>query len=336
MRMLSSKAYVILLLGDISILYLSVWLALVLRHLSIPSADIVGVHLVSFSLLFVIWFVVYFLAGLYGRYTVLFRKQLPDIIFASQAVNMVIAALFFFLVPFFAITPKTVLVLYLFVSTGLLLFWRVYMYPNLTVRREIGAVLIGTSQELTDLVEEVNRDPVYPLEFRAIIHPELAHDEETKKTLSRLIKSGSVSTIVADMGNHSLDKLLQFIYDITFVERTAEFLDVRRLYQEIFEKVPLSLIDDRWLLSYVSLSPHTIYDVFKRGTDIVLALVFGTFSLLLHPFIAFSIWFEDAPLNSSKDENKKASTGATFVFQERVGLGGRSISIAKLHICFVI
>lgn len=317
MRVLSRKAYVILLLGDISVLYVSVWVTLAVRHFAIPSAETVGVHLVSFSLLFLIWFVVYFLSGLYGRYTVLFRKQLPNIIFAAQAINMVIAALFFFLIPIFAITPKTVLFIYLFVSTALLFFWRVYMYPHLQIRREIGAVLVGTGQELTELAEVVNRDPVYPLEFRAIVHPELADDESTKKTVSELIQKGSVSTIVADMGNHALDKLLQFIYDLTFVERAAVFLDVRRLYQEIFERVPLSLIDDRWLLRYVSLSPHTIYDTFKRILDIVFAIVLGVLSLILYPFIALAIWLEDR--------------GSVFITQERVGFRGHPVLIRKFR-----
>jgi len=166
----------VLLLGDISILYVSVWVALLLRHWELPDIEVATAHLTSFSLLFIVWFVVYFVAGLYGRYTVLFRKQLPNIIFAVQAINIAIAALFFFLIPYFQITPKTILVIYLFVSTALLYIWRVYMYPHILVRKEIGAVLVGTGLELTELAEEVNRDPLYPLDFRAIIHPELSRN----------------------------------------------------------------------------------------------------------------------------------------------------------------
>lgn len=317
MSILSRKAYIALLLGDISILYVSVWLSLALRDLSVPTLENAVVHLTSFSLLFIIWFVVYFIAGLYGRYTVLFRKQLPNIIFAAQAINIGIAALFFFLIPIFLITPKTVLVLYLVISTALLYFWRVHMFPHILVRREIGAVLIGTGLELTELAEEVNKDPLYPLEFRAIIHPELSSTEETKQTLQLLIESGEISTIVTDMSNHSIDDLLQFIYDLTFVQHRAEFIDVRKLYQEIFERVPLSLIDDRWILRYMSLQQHTIYTVLKRITDIVGALVVGALSLLLYPFIILAI--------------KLDSKGPIFYVAERIGLGGKSIAFPKFR-----
>ena len=317
MHILSRKAYLVLLLGDISILYTSVWVTLWLRHLDMPTAASASAHLTSFSILFLAWFTVYFIAGLYGRYTVLFRKQLPNIIFAAQAVNIIIAALFFFLIPFFEITPKTVLFIYLFVSTVLLYFWRVHMFPHILVRREIGAVLIGTGQELTDLAEEVNRDPLYPLEFRAIMHPELMSNTVTERTIRGLITTGSISTIVADMSNRALDTLLKFIYDVTFVERGAVFIDVRKLYQEIFERVPLSLIDDRWLLRYVSLSGHTVYSVLKRIADVVVALVLGAASLLLYPLIMLAIWLEDGR--------------PFFVRQERVGQGGKLITIMKFR-----
>lgn len=306
-----------LLLGDIGILYTSVWITLWLRYFGAPPSDIAVAHLASFSILFVAWFVVYFMAGLYERYTVLFRKQLPNTIFIAQAINVAIAALFFFLIPIFQITPKTILVIYLFVSTVLLYVWRVYMYPNILVRREIGAVLVGTSQELSDLVEEVNSDPLYPLEFRAIVHPELIDKEDAKKTISLLIESDSVSTVVADMENRALDDLMRFLYEVTFVQGRAVFLDVRRLYQEILERVPLSLIDDRWLLHNVSSASHMVYDILKRIADIVISLVLGVFTLVLLPFVALAIKLEDR--------------GPIFISQTRIGKHTNRITLYKFR-----
>jgi len=317
MRVLSRKAYIVLLLGDISILYVSVWAALLLRHLEMPSISVAVAHLTSFSLLFITWFIVYFVAGLYGRYTVLFRKQLPNIIFAAQAINVAIAALFFFLIPFFQITPKTILLIYLFVSTALLYFWRVYMYPHILIRKEIGAVLVGTGMELTQLAEEVNRDPLYPLNFRAIIHPELSSDEETKRTLKILVDSGSISTIVADMSSHAINNLLRFIYDLSFIKKDAVFIDVRRLYEEIFERLPLSLIDDRWILRYMSFEKHYAYIAFKRLLDIVLAILVGLISLILYPFIIAAI--------------KLDSKGPVFYVAQRVGKKGEPFTFIKFR-----
>ena len=315
MHVLSRKAYIVLLLGDASVLYTAVWVTLWLRYAGTPPADIASAHLASFSVLFIAWFVVYLVAGLYERYTVLFRKRLPNIIFGAQAINVAIAALFFFFIPLFQITPKTILVIYLFVSTALLYVWRVHVYPHILVRREIGAVLVGTSQELSDLVEEVNSDPLYPLEFRAIIHPELTAVKDAKKTIALLVDSGSVSTIVADMDNRALDDLMRFLYDLTFVKCKAVFIDVRTLYQEIFERVPLSLIDDRWLLHNVSSSSHVVYDVLKRIADVVISIALGAVALILFPFVALAIKFEDG--------------GPIFIAQTRIGQHTKKITLYK-------
>jgi len=307
----------VLLAGDISILYLSVWVTLTLRHFRTPDIDLAIAHLTSFSFLFSVWFIIYFLSGLYGRYTVLFRKKLPNIIFVAQTINVGVAALLFFSIPFFQITPKTILVIYLLVSTALLYFWRVYMYPNILVRKEIGAVLVGTSLELSELSEEVNRDPLYPLEFRAIIHPELSSDEEIKKTLSILIESGSVSTIVADANSHSLDNILPYIYELTFIKKSAEFIEVRSLYQEVFERVPISLISDRWLLNNVNVVSHRVYDALKRVVDVVASLVLGVVAIAISPFVAFAIKMEDG--------------GPALIKQRRIGRHAKEVVLYKFR-----
>jgi exopolysaccharide biosynthesis polyprenyl glycosylphosphotransferase len=317
MHVLSRGAYSVLLLGDIGALYSAVWVTLIVRNFSFPSVESAAIHLTSFTLLFLAWFLVYALMGLYGRYTILFRKQLPNTIVAAQAINIVIAALFFFFIPLFAITPKTVLAIYLVISTLLLYVWRVHVFPYLLIQREIGAVLVGTGSELTALTEEVNKDPLYPMEFRAIIHPELIAEEDAKKTISLLIESNSVSTVVADMENRSLDTLLRFLYEVTFVKQNAVFIDVRRVYQEVFERVPLSLIDDRWLLRYMSPEQRTLYAFLKRVIDVMASLILGAASLVLYPIIILAI--------------KLDSKGPIFYITDRVGLGGKTFRFVKFR-----
>lgn len=323
MRLLSKKAYLVLLLGDIGILYLSVWVALYLRHFSLPSPELVTVHLIPFSILFLAWFVIYFLSGLYGRYTVLFLRNLPNTIFVAQFINTVLAAIFFFLFPVFQITPKVVLIIYLFVSTALLYFWRVHMYPHLHIRRELGAVLVGTSAELSELAEEVNKDPLYPLEFQAIVHPELVSDGELKSTLIKFVATGTSTTIVADVGNHALDPALGYIYNHAFVKRATTFIDARKLYEEVFERLPLTLIDERWILRYIPLTPHTLYSTLKRVFDIVASVILGTFSLVFYPFIIVAIKLEDLYTNSGK--------GSLFYITTRIGQGNMPIQIIKFR-----
>src|ERR1700677_457875 len=131
MTLVPRREYVLLLIGDIIVFTLALWLTLSIRYLSFPSPEIFRLHLVPFSLLFIVWVIVFFIAGLYGRHTRLFRRHLMATILYAQVINIVIAAVFFFLVPAFGIAPKTLLFLYLFVSFILIFAWRVYLFPRL-------------------------------------------------------------------------------------------------------------------------------------------------------------------------------------------------------------
>src|SRR5438477_12347309 len=105
MTLMRKWEYVVLLIGDVSVFALSLWATLALRSLEIPTLELFVRHLVPFSLLFVVWILVFFLAGLYGKHTRLFRSTLSATILYTQIVNVLIAALFFFLVPAFGLAP---------------------------------------------------------------------------------------------------------------------------------------------------------------------------------------------------------------------------------------
>src|SRR5277367_6533649 len=101
MTLVPKREYILLLIGDIIVFTLALWLTLTLRYLAPPSPELFRIHLVPFSFLFAVWIVVFFIAGLYGRHTRLFRRKLMATILYAQVLNIVIAALFFFLVPAF-------------------------------------------------------------------------------------------------------------------------------------------------------------------------------------------------------------------------------------------
>ena len=101
MKLVSRREYLLLLAGDVAIFFASLWITLATRYVAIPSSDILGLHLFPFTVLFIVWVGVFFVAGLYGKYTRLFRQKLLTVIIVSQTINILLAALFFFLVPGF-------------------------------------------------------------------------------------------------------------------------------------------------------------------------------------------------------------------------------------------
>src|SRR3990167_5200461 len=89
----------VLFVGDLLSFVIALWLSLFLRAFELPSNALFYTHLIPFSLLFVAWVAVFFIAGLYeNRLLVLARRALSTTLLAAQTFNLIIAALFFFFV----------------------------------------------------------------------------------------------------------------------------------------------------------------------------------------------------------------------------------------------
>ncbi len=314
---MNRMTYLILALGDISTLYFSVWVTMYARYFGHPDFSILYAHLYSFTFLFIPWFVIYVGIGLYGAYTFIYRRRLSQTILTAQSLNMIIAAVVFFTVPIFHITPKTILVVYLIVSTMLLYIWRVFIYPNMIHQTKKGAVCIGDGEDIQELASIIQKDSLYPLFIKAIMHPSMHNTEEIQKAIRLLVEGEAICALVVDMSAIKDESLMEYIYETTHKNNKVLFVNALDLYEEVFERLPLSMIDDRWALENVSLAPRRIYGIFKRIIDIVLSIVLLPLAALLIFFSVMAIKIEDG--------------GPVFISQKRKGKGDKNIYTYKLR-----
>ncbi|HVM73549.1 MAG TPA: sugar transferase [Candidatus Paceibacterota bacterium] len=315
MTLVPRREYIALLVGDLIVFTLALWLTLLVRYLTFPTPEFFRLHLVPFSLLFIVWTAVFFIAGLYGRYTRLFRRKLMGILLYTQSVNIIIAALFFFLIPAFGIAPKTLLVLYLIVSSLLILSWRIYFFPQLRTTRRLKGVLIAAGTDGMALVQEVKHDGRFPFVFDYVVDTATAPSHEVIQQACRVAQKDDVSFLVVDFFDPATAAVLPIMYDAAFRKQRFALIDVIDLYQEMFDRVPLSLIRYEWILRHVSAS--RVYDAMKRVFDIILALTAGIASLIIYPFVALAIRLDDG--------------GNVFITQERVGRFQKPIRIIKFR-----
>lgn len=315
MNVYNKKEGFILFLGDIAFFVAALWLALFARYLEIPSWELFFTHLVTFSALFAAWVTVYFIAGLYGKHTLIFKSRLPTLLLNTQIVNSTLAVLFFYLIPFLTITPKIVLFVYLVFSFGLILFWRVRLAGYLGFRKKQNAILIGEGEEMKALYEEVSKNPRYALKFVAFIDLSATDETNFKKVFSDVVYGHDVSVVVADIKNKKLEPYLSYLYNLIFVN--IQFIDLYSIYMEIFDRVPLSMLRYSWVLQNISPRTHVLYDTMKRAMDIFVGLFVGAFSLILYPFVVLAIKLDDG--------------GSVFISQKRIGLGGFPMNIYKFR-----
>ena len=315
MSLVPKREYVVLLIGDVIVFALSLWATLALRYLSLPTIDLFLGHLLPFSILFAAWVVIFFLAGLYGRHTRLFRSRLATTILYTQMVNIGLAALFFFSISAFGLAPKTILILYLVVSFGLIFLWRIGLYPHLRSRRRLKGVLIASGPDAKALALEVASDARYPFAFEYVIDTSRAASHEVIQQACRVAEEDDVAFLVVDFSDKSVAAALPIIYDAAFHKRRFALLDAATLYEEVFEREPLSLVQYEWILANVSAS--RVYDILKRVIDLICAAVGALISLLFYPFIILAIKLDDG--------------GKIFIVQERVGRFQKPIRIYKFR-----
>lgn len=315
MTLVPKREYLILLVGDLAVFAASLWLALALRYLEAPSDETIRLHVLPFAILFATWVGVFFLAGLYSRHARLLRARLFSTLFYAHLANILIAALFFFFIPFFGIAPKTILLLYLIVSSILILVWRSSVYPRIRSKRAFKGLLIASGPDAEVLAEEVQKDARYPFSFTHVIDPAHSQPHEVIQQACRVLADDDLAFMVVDMSDSSITSTLPIVYDAAFTKKRFALVQVSDLYEEVFDRVPLSFVRYEWVLS--NLAASSLYDVVKRVLDIALASVIGLLSLVFYPFVALAIKIEDG--------------GPIFITQRRVGRFQQPIDVVKFR-----
>lgn len=318
MVLMRKREYIVLLLGDMAIFGISLWGTLFLRYLEVPEAQFFLKHLAPFSLLFVVWIGIFFLAGLYGKHTRLFLSQLPTLIFYTQLVNVLVAALFFFFVPAFGLAPKTILILYLLVSSIFVYLWRVPIFshlPHLLRDRRLKGVLVASGIDSRSLAQEVANDSRFPFQFVQVIDTKKAAAYEVIQQTLRVAAEEDVAFLVVDFNDKAFEAARPILYDAAFHKERLAIIDVVELYQEVFDRVPLSLVTYEWVLA--SITRSRMYWISKRMLDVVGSVAMGILSLPIYPFVALMIKLDDG--------------GSIFIDQVRVGRYQKPIRVVKFR-----
>lgn len=324
MKILASnrREALLLFVGDALIFFISLWITLALRYLAIPGMELFETHLVPFILLFVIWSIVFFISGLYDKHTLLMKERLPSTILYAQLFNVAFAALFFFFVPYFGIAPKTNLFIYLLISFPLIVLWRLQLFPRgirlLGGRTRQKALLLGSGSEIEELKQEINHNDRYPFEFVMHVEPQKeTHWVEVQGELLAAVSRGEVTVIVGDSKSRESEALVPLLSNLAFMNVRFDFIDSTTLYENIFDRVPLSLIRASWFLEHVSTTPRFVYNVLKRLMDIIAGFLLSVVTVLLYPVVALLIKLDDG--------------GPVLFISERVGENNQPFKLYKFR-----
>ncbi len=299
MKVQSSREVITLFFGDLASFYFALYLAQFIRIGSLPGLSQFIDLAWPFSILFLIWIVVFFASDLYGKQTAISLRRLPSVVLNAQIINVSLAVVFFYFIPYFGVTPKTILFICLAFSFALIVLWRRFLFVKIYRGRKESVLFLCHGKEVDELKEEFKNNPKYNIKV-------IDHDSDSAQKKATLI-------VVDDYSGDGSD--IKEYYSLIF--SGVRFLTVADLYEEIFDRVALGVINERWFLENISNRPKLYYDFLKRAFDIFVAFCLGLLSLILYPFICLLIKINDG--------------GAIFFTQERMGKNNKVFKIYKFR-----
>ncbi len=305
----------LLFFGDLFVFGLSIWVALFLRNGQISSFAEYKMYALPFLIIFCVWVLVFYIAGLYDKYTAILRDKISALIFNAQLVNSALAIAFFYLIPYFGIAPKTILFIDLVVSFFLIYLWRIYSHPLFKIKDRELAILIGSGEELKELEKEVNENPHSELRIISSVNLDDPKNTNFTEEIIKMMYAEDIKIVIVDLKDGKVAPILPHLYNLIF--SGVRFFDMDKVYEDVFNKIPLSLLTHSWFLENISSSPKFTYDVLKRIMDIIISLPLFIISLPLYPCIMLLIRLE--------------SSGSPLSHQKRIGENNRIISLLKFR-----
>lgn len=301
--------------GDFLVFELSMVLALAGRYGAIREGDL-KIHLVPFSILFLLWMAGLYAAGLYNL--TLLRNPLR--IFRSFAEgmigNLLVGLAFFYLVPGLGIAPRTNL--FLIFTLGLLLgyAWRLCFLQVVDRRLTTGRVLFVGPENESEEVNRLLKHSSLGLKLVAQFFPNPEeHPESIAEKVDQLLKEHQITTVVLGQPEDQTAGIDRLLYSL--VLNSITLIDRAEIEELTTGRIPLRFVTDRWFLTHLREGDKNWYESVKRYFDVLLAIPFGLATLTLMPLLALAV--------------RLSSPGPIFYHQERVGLQGKPIRILKLR-----
>ena len=302
-----------LLLGDILILYLSLWLTLFVRYGGNFDFNRWQQHFWPFTIIYLLWLIVFYIAGLYELTLARNNINFYSTLLRGLMINAGLAIAFFYFIPYFGITPKTNLFLNLTIFTLLFSAWRQLYNHLLKTSTLVNNVLfIGRNKESEQINQIIKDNP--QLGYRTIkqIKP---RNIQTPFDLLEMATQKNIKTIITAIDPHYDSKLVQSLYQCLPLK--ISFSDLPSFYEKILGKVPISSIGEIWFLENLTESQKNFYEAFKRIFDMLGAFVFGSISLIFYPLIILAI--------------KLDSRGPIFFKQRRISQDGQIFKVIKFR-----
>ena len=326
---LATKKYV-LFLGDIIILYFSLWLTLIIRYQQEYAPSLFKQHFWPFSFVFVIWLAFFYIDDLYELAHVQGKAGILSRLLRSLTLGIIFAVFFFYLGQdrLFNLKPQTILLINALIAGLAIYAWHLF-FNLLSKSSKISnnLMIIGFNPLANEIIDKIYKKPQLGYQIKVII----LESNETPPNISDELKEIIIQDNYLNLKNICLDKKIDIIISIIHPRKNAnlsdglfkclplkiDFFDIATFYEKITGKIPVTTIEQTWFLENLTEGNKRIYEELKRFFDIIFSLILLILFLPFIPIFAAAIRINDR--------------GPTFFTQKRVGKDGRIFTAIKLR-----
>ena len=303
----------LLFLGDVAALYAALLLTLALRYGGGFYGEFVNVHFAPFTIIFVPWLLVFYIAGLYDLRRLRNNLDFLKTLSLTLVTNAFIAVLIFYLVPSFGIAPKTNLFIFFVIFAVVEIWWR-RLFNRVTESAEAPntVLLVGDGRAAAEAEKTVSENKQFGYAIRARLDEGTA--ERSPAALERMARESGANLIVVPREMKQNNALAAVLYRL--FGDGASVMDLESFYEFVTRKVPLDELGETWFLENIEHAAH-FYDPLKRAVELLFAVAIGIVLLPLEMLIALIVVL--------------TSRGPAIYRQERVGRNGAGFTLYKFR-----
>jgi exopolysaccharide biosynthesis polyprenyl glycosylphosphotransferase len=311
---------IFLLVGDIAVLYLSLYLMLAVRYFSKPDQAAWSNHFWPFTTIFFVWIFLFYISDLYNLYLAVNNAKIFQLTSKAIAVGGLLAALFFYINPNIGIAPKTNLIIYLVIFYLLFILWRrFYNWLLHAYLPKNNIAVVGINAQVEEIKQILKNNPHLGYNIKLVINNNgnIVGDNHANviNDLKNIFSANKIATVVLTADLHQSSELRSALFSC--LPLNINFISLTNFYESVTGRVPIDAINQMWFLENLSKGKKTYFNLMKRCFDIVLAIFILVITIIFWPLIALIIKLE--------------SRGSAFYRQARVGRGNQLFTIIKFR-----
>lgn len=302
--MKNSARVLLLILGDLASLLFG-FLAMYALSASENRETFLNLHLTPFSLLIIVWFMIFFVFNLYDTHST--KPTIPNLknIFYAFFVFFIVSIIFFYTIPYFQITPKTNLAIFSFSSILIFLLWRRVFYNIFSKHFRKNIVFIYNNPNKNQIIKDIIK---YTEE-----HPQSGFQYQKSYNSIEEVSENTEDCVLVI--NKDVWKNKYFLKN--FYAKKCEIIDLAQIYENLLGRIPVEGIDENWFMHRSDIGNPKITEYIYKFIDKILA--FSIIVLLFPIFILISLLV-------------KVTDGGKILYkQDRVGRYGRIFTLYKFR-----